>query len=99
MADELPQALLVRALAKEGLELIEQITWETYILEHSQEAARLREQLPVLTKLVKTVEAEKPFFQQTIEKMNSIIQLIMDAPKELSDIMAPLKSSLKSNPE
>ena len=31
MADKLPEPLLVRALAEEGLALIEQITWEVYI--------------------------------------------------------------------
>ena len=93
MADTLPEPLLVRALAKEGLSLIEQITWEVYICENSPEFSRKPEQSSALTALANAVQAEKPFMEQTIEQMNSLIQLSMDAPDRME---VALKNALKS---
>ena len=99
MHDKLPEALLVRALAKEGLEIIEQITWETYICKHSPEAARIADRLSALTELAKSWEAERADLERTIEHMNSLIQITMDAEKQLTDFAASLKNASESKTE
>lgn len=99
MADRVPEAPLARALAEEGLALIEEITWEMYILDHTREASRIPDQLSALTKLAKAVQAEKPALEQTIEQMNSLIQMTVDAGKQCTDIVASLKNALESKTE
>lgn len=91
MAEKVPEAPLVRALAEEGLALIEQITWETDICKHSPEASRMSDQLSALTELTKSVQAEKALLERMVEQMNSLIQTTMDAEKQLTDFAASLK--------
>ncbi|MBI1954998.1 MAG: hypothetical protein HYS38_01230 [Acidobacteria bacterium] len=99
MANKLPEPFLVRALAEEGLALIEQIEWEAYIYKHSPEASRKPDQSSALSAVAEAVQEQKAFLEQTIDKMNSLIQLAMDAPNQLSDIVASLKNALESKTE
>ena len=97
MHAKLPEALLARALAKEGLELIEQVQWEAYICKHNPETSLNRDQLKVHTTIAETMQAEGPGLEQTRHQMNTLIESAMDAEKRLTDIAAALKRGL--NPE
>ena len=93
--EKLPEALLARALAREGLELIEQVRWETYICKHRPEASQNPDQLSALNALTESVESEAPFLERTREQMNALIEAIMGAEKRLTDIAGALESGLK----
>ena len=97
MHAKLPEALLARALAKEGLELIEQVQWEAYICKHNPETSLNRDQLKVHTTIAETMQAEGPGLEQNRHQMNTLIESAMDAEKRLTDIAAALKRGL--NPE
>ena len=99
MADKLPELVLIRALAQEGLALIEQITWEAYICENSLKDSGMQNQSLTLSELAKSVQAHREFLEWTIERMNSMIQMTMDTSEQMADIVASLKNTLDSKPE
>ncbi len=95
MVGALPDALLVRAIAEEGLALGEQITWEAHLIEGDEELVKLSERSRVLSFLQKAkseVESRKAWFEQTCAQMNKIIGVTMDAAGALKDVAGRLRS-------
>jgi hypothetical protein len=99
MVATLPEVLLARALAEEGLALVEQITWDAHLIEEDRQLAHLPDRSDMLTSLQKIkseVESRKPSFELMKEQMNNMIEITMTAAATLSKLGASLRPLLES---
>lgn len=97
MADTMPETLLVRALAEEGIALIEQIRWEAYILgvEEGRPSSADTSKLTVAAQKVKSwADSLEEQFMLTRDQMNQLLQTVMklredfvETVKEIGDLI------------
>lgn len=85
----LPDALLVRALAEEGLALVEQISWDAYLIEEDNQIAKLPDRAELLKSLqtIKSeVEPRKRLFELTKQQMDNIVEVTLTAANALGKL-------------
>ncbi len=97
IANTLPGSIVGRALANEGLSLIEQIEWEIHIFKQDAEVTSLAnysELAATMDKSKSFLETRKPELEQFRNGMNHLIQMATETPKRLEDYAQKIEQVL-----